>query len=533
MPQPKQTLQQRKKKQEKTKEAEKPTMKPAEKVIVAEKPKPDAPKKYKPTWVDTFVDFALWAVFMMHLVIAPYSKVEESFNIQACHDILYYGSDLKAYDHHEFPGVVPRTFTGPALVSLYAYPFKFAVDYFGLPKFYVQYAVRGVLGTFVALSFAYFRRSVARKYGRSVSILFALITAVQFHVPFYATRTLPNVFALCFVMLAQGFLLRGRVGVSIWTLVFVCAVFRSDVAVFAGPLFVEPILVRRRYPLFKAIFVALAALVVSLAGTVPLDTLMWSPSGTLSAFDPMWPEGRVLYYNTVLNMSSNWGVMPWHWYFTSALPRALTFTIPLVLVGLVREPAKASSALLPALAFVSLYSFLPHKELRFIIHAIPSFSLVAALGADDLLRRIKKSFLGAVGALFALGCIGATAAATVFFTAAGANNYPGGVAFKALHEIVKPTDTFSPRVYIDVAAAQSGVTHFGESRDLRWFYSRVEGETDFSSYTHVITENSTVPGFKPIYVADVYAGIDKSIDALPRFFVRTKPGIYIHEKNSI
>lgn len=504
-------------------------------VIVAPKaPKAVAPrKKYRPTWLDTFVDLALWGVFMAHLVIAPYSKVEESFNMQACHDILYHGSDLKAYDHHEFPGVVPRTFTGPALVSLYAYPFKLAVDHFGLPKFYVQYAVRGILGTFAAISFAYFRRSVARKYGRSVSVLFAVLTAAQFHVPFYASRTLPNVFALCFVMLAQGLLLRGRVSVAIWILVFVCSVFRSDVAVFAGPLFVEPILVRRTYPLTKAILVAAAALIVSLAGTVPLDTLMWGESGTLPTPDLMWPEGRVLYYNTVMNMSSNWGVMPWHWYFTSALPRALTFTIPLVLLGLVREPAKAASVILPALAFVSLYSFLPHKELRFIIHAIPSFTLVAAMGADGVLRKIRESLLGAMGALVALGCIAGTAVATVFFTAAAAHNYPGGVAFKAIHELVEASDAFGPRVYIDVAAAQSGVTHFGESRDPRWDYSRKEDEVDFSAYTHVITENSTVPGFKQIYVADVYAGIDKSIDALPRLFIRTKPGIYIHEKEKL
>lgn len=515
-----------KKKKEETKEE----VSTKDKVIIPSKPKEALHKKYKPTWVDTFVDFALWLVFMVHLVIAPYSKVEESFNIQACHDVLYHGSDLKAYDHHEFPGVVPRTFIGPVIVSIFSYPFKFAIDCFGLPKFYVQYVVRGVLGTFVALSFAYFRRSVARKYSRRISIFFVIISAVQFHVPFYATRTLPNVFALCFVMVAQGFLLRGNIGNSIWTFVFVCSVFRSDVAVFAGPLFIEPILIRRKYSIFNAIFVALAALIVSLAGTIPLDTIMWGGSGTFMTFDPVWPEGRVLYYNTVMNMSSNWGIMPWHWYFTSALPRALTFIIPLVLLGIIREPAKSSSVILPALAFISLYSFLPHKELRFIIHAIPSFSLVAAFGADSIFAKFKKTILGVFGVLVVIGCICGTAVATVFFTAAGANNYPGGVAFKAIHEIVEPSKTFTPRVYIDVAAAQSGVTHFGESRDPRWVYSRKEGLTDFSSFTHVITENSTIPGFTPIYTASVYGGIDKSIEALPRLFIRTKPGIYIHEK---
>jgi alpha-1,6-mannosyltransferase len=58
---------------------------------------------------------AIFTVFLsviaLHLVVAPYTKVEESFNMQAIHDLIFTPT-LEQFDHFAFPGAVPRSFIG-------------------------------------------------------------------------------------------------------------------------------------------------------------------------------------------------------------------------------------------------------------------------------------------------------------------------------------------------------------------------------------------------------------------------------------
>ena len=125
--------------------------------------------------------------------------------MQACHDILYEGRDVSSYDHLEFPGVVPRTFIGPLFVSALSYPLKWLISVLDESKVITQFVVRGALAMTVLVSLQRFRAAIETKFGPETATWHLLITSSQFHIMFYASRPLPNIFALALALNAVAF----------------------------------------------------------------------------------------------------------------------------------------------------------------------------------------------------------------------------------------------------------------------------------------------------------------------------------------
>jgi len=436
----------------------------------------------------------LWTITFVHIFICPFTKVEESFNLQATHDLLYHWNELEKYDHFEFPGVVPRSFLGPIFLSFLSFPFVTMSRIFMFSKIATLIIVRGVLGSVLVLCLCAFRHEVSSKFGKATGIAFSILCATQFHLFFYMSRTLPNTFALGLVLIAYTFWMRENYTPMIGAFVFAIVIFRSEVSILFAPILLEALL-RRKVSLPRVILSGLIFGILSLSLTVIVDSFFWKRW--------LWPEGEVFWFNTYHNKSKEWGTSPFHWYFTSALPRALLGTIFFIPIGLFYE-SRVRTHFYLMLVFLGLYSFLQHKELRFIFYVIPIFNMIAAVGLIRIWNMASKGIfrLFAYASIF---IVIANLLATASLLNISAHNYPGGYAMAKLHQI--ENNSVSASVHIDVASAMTGVSRFGEVNP-HWNYFKDENLTNFAKFTYLLNENNNMDGFTVIGVEQGYDGLD-------------------------
>ncbi|KAF2099301.1 alpha-1,6-mannosyltransferase subunit Ecm39 [Rhizodiscina lignyota] len=483
---------------------------------------------------DAFLTLLIPSVILLHLFVSPYTKVEESFNIQAAHDILTYGiptSDVaqylnQNYDHVSFPGSVPRTFTGALVLAGLSKPWT---GWLTAPE-QRQLLVRAILGLFNAGALLSLRNAVARTFGPSASKWYVLFQASQFHIIYYASRTLPNMYAFGMTTIAmRSYMLANlyepnhywskqyiRQAVFLMTLAGV--VFRSEIAIFLATHLIY-LLLRRRASLKTIIPAGLVGAALGLAATVSVDSFFWQKF-------PLWPELVGFYYNTILGKSSEWGVSPWDYYFTNALPKLLLNPLTIGIctptaITIITSASRSRSfaLLIPSISFIGIYSLLPHKEWRFIIYVVPSLTAVAAAGADWIWKqRLRSGWFGK----YVCGMLSMALVLSVLLSfltsslllAVSSLNYPGGEALTRLHSLAYANSSGVVKVHLDNLSCQTGVTRFlqlpppgtdsildTESAPTVWVYDKTEDESTlldpsfWTQFNYALAESpARVPG---------------------------------------
>lgn len=201
------------------------------------------------------------------------------------------------------------------------------------------------------------------------------------------------------------------------------------------------------------------------------------------------------------------------WYFYSALPRLLFASVPL----LVATRRDARPLLGVALGYVALYSFLPHKETRFIIYVVPL--LLICIGSalvrlddwidddddeeDEKSGKSKKTdddddqhrsssdgpslwlvWLKILVRLALLGHLLLNLVATSVSIYLAFYNYPGGRAIAYVNAHLGNTP-HSTAVYVTDMAAQSGFTRFLELDNVHYNKAATFVADDFVDYKQI------------------------------------------------
>ncbi|KAI9375988.1 alpha-1,6-mannosyltransferase subunit [Aspergillus egyptiacus] len=472
------------------------------------------------------------ALVLAHLLIAPYTKVEESFHIQAIHDIETYGIPVRnishvlrtEYDHFIFPGAVPRTFAGAVVLSGLSAPFIWLKD--GLDR---QFAARAILGLLNAFSLLSFANGLRRAAGRTAAVWYLLFQASQFHVIYYASRTLSNMFAFGMTTCALTALLpdpgnpdtyRKRSRVALYLITIAGIVFRAELALFLAThtLF---LLGTGRISIIREIVPAgILGLTLGLLITVPVDSFFWQQF-------PLWPELAAFRFNVLAGQSSAWGTHPWHYYFTNALPRLLLNPLT-YLIGIpvsLSQPATrrfVAALFIPSLAYIALYSAQPHKEWRFIVYAIPPLTATAAIGTSYIWTHRTKSLLYRLLSLAMItSTLASLAISSFLLLPASSANYPGAQAINALHAHAQSHAQKPPPEHISVhlgnLACQTGVTRFlqlpthhrpdANSNATNWHYDKTESTalkstlSFWSSFDYALLEPNEADALRTLFLS--------------------------------
>ncbi|RKF63360.1 Dol-P-Man:Man-PP-Dol alpha-1,6-mannosyltransferase [Erysiphe neolycopersici] len=426
--------------------------------------------------IDALLNLVIPFLIIFHLLVAPYTKVEESFNIQATHDILKYGlptNDISKnfrlnYDHYSFPGAVPRSFVGSLALAILSKPLVVLTNANGYDT---QLIVRGLIGLLNAFSILRYKSALAKVYGRETGRWFILLLASQFHVIYYASRTLPNMFAFFLTTLALRDFLplqewnapkRHRRGVFL--LVFAAVVFRSEIAIFLSAQLLY-MLIHPRMSLQVMIPICLRSAGISLFITFIVDSYFWQ--------SPIWPELSGFYFNVIQGKSSDWGTSPIHYYYSNLLPKLLLN--PFIYVALIPYGLKKAAIrrrlkelITPSILYVTIYSLQPHKELRFILYVTVPFTAAASYVAAFIWNHRSKTLFYRISSIILVVSIFCSSIFSVCMLYISCLNYPGGHAVLQLNHIIKDSspeifkgqDVHQISVHVDVLPCMTGFTRF-------------------------------------------------------------------------
>ncbi|CAR27859.1 ZYRO0D08250p [Zygosaccharomyces rouxii] len=503
----------------------------------------------------SYLDYGVILLISIYLRKAPFTKVEESFSIQAVHDILNYGIlDISRYDHLQFPGVVPRSFIGPLIIAALTKPFTYASSIFSAnspTQFEWQLLTRAIIGLTNWLGLMYLKNcgehaletqrleeqeedKKNKEEGRPVAIRrpdvnlismgswFTVNVLSQFHLIFYSSRPLPNfVLTLPLTNVALGWVLLGNYKQSVFLLAFTAIIFRLEVAALCAGVALLSIFYKK-LNWFNAIKFGLMGGIIGMGLTLTVDSYFWR--------DWCIPEVDAFIFNVIRGKSAEWGIESPAGYFTHYL-RTMFVPPTILLMGVIgfrNAPKNIRIVSLAAFFHIFVLSFQPHKEWRFIIYSIPPIILLGSTAAAYIWENltVKKAFHALIIAVVGISPL-ISLATSFAFLHVSSMNYPGGQALTDFNEMIIANNITNVTVHMNVPVCMTGVTRFGELDFDKYgiIYDKTEDLNElkekWNTFDYLIDQEGTAASipfekhpeknWEQVSSAQIFIGLDPSV----------------------
>ena len=321
----------------------------------------------------------LFALLTVRLISAAWNQIHD------CDEVFNYWEPLHflAYGH----GFQTWEYAGQYALRSYAYLFPHYMivkvsQYLASPndKIWIFFGVRAVLASFSALSEAVLIEGVGKTFGKRCSNLTTVMLLSSAAMFCAASTFLPSTFAMYFITLSTGFLLADR---------YCLAMFSAACSILVGwpfsalALAPHALVLLLKAGLFNCLKWGFSALFLFIVPSIAVD---WYYYGR-----PLVAILNIFVYNATASHeggSQLYGVEPPHYYFVNlglyfniVLPLAL-LGIPAVLLlrGVHRWPMQSVFLVFSSIIiWMAFFSYLPHKEERFMYPIYPLLCVGAGL----------------------------------------------------------------------------------------------------------------------------------------------------------
>lgn len=229
-----------------------------------------------------------------------------------------------------------------------------------------------------------------------------LLTLTNFFNCFFITRTFINSFEMILTSIALynwdwsgGIEINTRSFTkSLFFAMFACIQRPSNAIIWIvlGFFLTINLLLRRDYTLIGRLYAKiLVVFTITMLVNVVIDFYFYNQI--------IFPVFKFINFNFTSILSEFYGVAPWHFHLLQSLPIMLGYSLPLFIYGLFSNDSTTKNNIrfgaLRQIKFVLIlniifYSYLQHKEFRFIYPLQPLFCLLSALGALKLAGKVQN-----------------------------------------------------------------------------------------------------------------------------------------------